>query len=79
MTDLNLTGQSVASGQIATRLATLRNLLLERKVIWDRIPMEKKKQWIQSGKDPVMTLAWDIFKWLRDNLFYDDKVKNDNT
>ena len=44
MTDLNLTGQSVSSSQIATRLATLRNLLLERKVIWDRIPMEKKKQ-----------------------------------
>jgi hypothetical protein len=43
-----------------------------RKEIWDRLPLAKKKAWITSGKDPLMTLAWKIFRYLRDNFFGDE-------
>ena len=78
MTDLNLTGQNVERINIAPKLLKMKNLMIERKVIWDKLPVEKKKLWIQhaSTKDPIMDIAWDVYKWLRDNIFYDDKVKN---
>jgi len=44
-----------------------------RKQIWDRISFEKKKQWIVSDKDPIMTLAWQTYRYLRDNFFLDEE------
>lgn len=67
--ELNLTGQTTASGQIQTRVTQLRNLMEQRKAIWQRLPIEKKRAWIKSGKDPVMALAWDVYKYLRNNFF----------
>jgi hypothetical protein len=72
MSDLNLTGQSTLAGQVQTRIVQLRNAMDLRKEIWDRLPLAKKKAWITSGKDPLMTLAWKIFRYLRDNFFGDE-------
>lgn len=69
MTTLNLTGQSVSASQIQTRINTLKTLMDERKVVWVKLSVEKKKRWITSGKDPIMTLAWQIYRYLRDNFF----------
>ena len=69
MADLVLTGQATSTGQIQTRITQLRNSMDLRKEIWDRLPVEKKKKWITSGKDPIMTLAWQVYRYLRDNFF----------
>jgi len=73
MADLNLTGQSTLAGQVQIRIIQLRASMDQRKVIWDRLPLAKKKAWITSGKDPIMTLAWNIYRYLRDNFFSDEE------
>ena len=69
MADLNLTGQATLAGQVQTRITQLRASMDLRKEIWNRLPIAKKKAWITSGKDPIMTLAWQIFRYLRNNFF----------
>lgn len=70
MTVLNLTGQSVDYGKIAPRFETLKSLMLERKVIWDKLPEERKVLWLQHPeKDTIMGLAWMIYRWLHNNFF----------
>ena len=69
MADLNLTGQAVSAGQIQTRITQLRSAMDLRKEVWNRLPVAKKKAWITSGRDPIMTLAWQVYRYLRDNFF----------
>ena len=73
MADLNLTGQNAEKADIAPKLVKLKNMMLERKPIWDKIPDAKKKAWILSNKDPIMEIAWDVYKWLRKNFFEDSE------
>jgi hypothetical protein len=69
MADLVLTGQSTIAGQVQTRINTLKTEMDKRKEIWNRLPEAKKKLWITSGKDPIMTLSWQTYRYLRDNFF----------
>ena len=69
MADLNLTGQSASADQIQTRVTQLRNAMEQRKEVWNRMSVEKKKAWIAGGKDPIMSLAWAVYRYLRDNFF----------
>jgi hypothetical protein len=74
--DLNLTGQQSAYNQVAPKIAVLQTEMEKRKVLWDRLPIEKKKLWVQKAmqdptKDAVMKIAWQIFKYLRNNFFED--------
>ncbi len=69
MVNLNLNGQQSHRNNIAPHIQTLKDRLNERKVIWDKLSDEKKKLWITSGKDPIITLAWQSYKFLRDNFF----------
>lgn len=72
MANLNLSGQEAEKNQIAPKVQQLKNRMNERKVIWDKLPDDKKKLWITSGKDPIMTLAWNSYRFLRDNFFSDE-------
>jgi len=67
--NLNLTDQETEKAAIAPKLLKLKQLLDERKLIWDKLPDEKRKKWIQSGKDPVLDIAWDMYKYLHKNFF----------
>lgn len=49
--------------------------MLQRKVVWDKMSIEKKKQWVESNEDPVMKLAWDVYNWLDNNFFGKDYDK----
>lgn len=69
MADLNLTGQATIAGQVQTRINQLKAEMDKRKSIWDRMSTAKKKAWITSGKDPIMTLAWTVYRYLRNNFF----------
>jgi hypothetical protein len=73
--DLNLTGQSVITNQIQQRIVQLRTEMDKRLEVWNRLPTEKKKAWVTSGKDPLMTLSWQIYRYLRDN-FFNQEVDN---
>lgn len=69
MADLNLSGQSTLAAAIQTRVAQLKTAMDDRLPVWQKLSDEKKKKWVTSGKDPIMTLAWNIYKYLRDNFF----------
>ena len=77
MANLNLTGQDVEYSTIAPKLLRLKQCLDERKVIWAKIPVEKRKLWVTSDKDPIMSIAWDIYKYLRNNFFGERYYDND--
>lgn len=72
MADLKLNNQQQQRDQIAPFIQQLKARLNERKVVWDKLSDAKKKRWIRSGKDPVMTLAWQVYRYLRDNFFSED-------
>jgi hypothetical protein len=73
--DLTLTNQASQASTIQTRINTLKSLMDSRLPIWKKLPDAKKKAWVTSGKDPIMTLAWNVYKYLRDN-FFDSGVDN---
>jgi hypothetical protein len=64
MADLNILGQAAAATTAAPRLAAFRGELDKRLVIWNRLTDDQKRMWIRSGKDPLMTLAWQTYKYL---------------
>jgi hypothetical protein len=72
MTQLNLTNQQAAVDQIQPYINALKNRMLDRKELWDKINIQKRKQWVLSDKDPIMSLAWSIYKWLDTNFFGDE-------
>jgi len=69
MAILSLTNQKTARDTIAPKIANLQSAMETRKEVWQRLPIEKKKKWIKSGKDPIMTLAWSIYRYLDQNFF----------
>ena len=80
MTILDLSDQATNATAINPKIVALKSLMEQRKPIWDKLPVEKKKKWIKSGKDPIMTLAWQMFKYLRNNFFdigEEEAVDND--
>jgi hypothetical protein len=72
MADLNLVSQSALASTIQTRITQLKTAMDLRKDVWSRLSIEKKRAWVQSGKDPIMTLAWNIYKYLRNNFFEEE-------
>lgn len=76
MPTLDLKNQNQASNLIKGRIDDLKTMLEERKPFWDRMPFEKRRQWLDSQKDPVMNLAVDIYVYLRKNIFYEEGIIN---
>jgi len=74
MAILNITDQKAGRDNMLPYFNNFKIQLDKRLDIWQRISDEKKKKWITSDKDPVMSLAWAIYKYL-DGFFGD--VKND--
>ncbi|MCK5013173.1 MAG: hypothetical protein KAS66_05095 [Candidatus Omnitrophica bacterium] len=69
MSILDLSGQQAAYNLIAPKIQDLKEKMDLRKQIWDKLPASKKIAWIQSDKDPIMGLAWTVYKYLRNNFF----------
>ena len=62
--DLNLSNQTNLRNQILPAIVALKNAMIARKPMWDKLPFRKRKAWVMSDKDPIMSLAWDIYKAL---------------
>lgn len=75
MATLNLSNQQAAVNQIQPYINALKTRMDERKEVWARLDRDKRVKWIKSGKDPIMTLAWQIYKYLRDNFFDFEEVE----
>ena len=55
--NLNLSNQQALCTQIAPYMQAMKNSMDLRIPIWDRIDVERKKDWVQWDKDPIMGLA----------------------
>ncbi len=64
-----LTKQSIAKTSIAPKLADLKTELEKRKTLWNKVSPEAKKEWLDSGKDELLKMAYDKYVYLRDNFF----------
>ena len=69
MADLTLSNQATEKALIESKTNDLRSLMESRKEVWQRLPEESKKKWLDSGKDPVLMLAYDTWKYLDENYF----------
>lgn len=69
VTILNLSGQELEKQNIQPKLIMLKQLMGLRKLIWNKVSNDKKNNWITSGNDPIMSLAWNVYKYLKDNFF----------
>ena len=69
MAKLTLNNQRQASNAVKTRTDDLKTLLDSRRAIWEKLPFEQKRVWIRDGKDPVMSLAWEVYDFLDQNFF----------
>ena len=69
MAQLDLKNQTALYVLVAPRIDKLKAAMALRKDVWDRLPQEKRKNWIASDKDPIMGLVWDVYRYLRDNFF----------
>ena len=66
MATIELTNQKTLETQIKPMMTALQDALGDRLPVWQKIPVEKKKLWLESAKDPVLTLAWTLYVYLRD-------------
>jgi hypothetical protein len=74
--NLNLAGQQTIKTQVGPKLLQLKTALDLRLPVWNRLSLAKKRAWIRSNKDPVMDIAFDIYKYLDANFFgVDDEVR----
>ena len=69
MAELNLTDQLAEKDAIQPKVNKLSQLMNQRKPFWDKASLEQRKKWVTSDKDPIMSLAWLIYKYLNDNFF----------
>ena len=77
MATLNLSNQQAAVDQIQPYINALKNRMDDRKTIWDKLSIEKRRLWVLSGRDPIMSLAYSIYKYLHRNFFSDAYRKGD--
>jgi len=66
---IELTNQKMQSDTITPKLLLLKNMMNSRKEMWLKVPYSDKKKWVKSDKDPIMTLAFSIYKYLHNNFF----------
>jgi hypothetical protein len=70
MTTFSFTLSDTDRTKLINALSGLKTQLDLRKELWARLPADKCKAWVTSDKDDVMSLAWDIYKYLDNNFFY---------
>lgn len=70
--NLSLTNQTNIKKQISPKLLQMKTELDKRKIVWNKLSVQQKIKWIQSEKDPIVDIAWDIYKYLRNNFFREE-------
>lgn len=67
--------QATQANLIRPTLVMLRALMNGRKHMWYKMTPEERQNWIDSAPsmDPIMELAWDIYKDLHNDFFSKEK------
>ena len=73
MTTINLTGQDLDLETIMPKLAKMKQMMVDRRPVWDKLTYAQRKKWVKSGKDDVMQIAYQIYQFLCD--FFDGEEK----
>lgn len=73
MATINLTGQDADFTTIRPKIIKMKQMMNDRKVIWDKLPHAKRKVWVTSGQDNIMTLAYQTYQFLCE--FFDSEEK----
>lgn len=61
---MNLINQVNIKTSLTPVLQLLKTQLEARQSVWNKTQKSKKVAWVKSGKDPVMTLAYQTYKYL---------------
>lgn len=67
---LEITGQSELAVSIQAKTNQLLSSLSQRVAVWEKIEEDKKKLWLNSGNDPILSLGWEVYRGLKD--FYEE-------
>jgi hypothetical protein len=79
MTRIELTGQATATNTMRTRWLAFKALLEgDRLTFWNTLTRRKRIALAKSAKDPIITLAYQIYRYL-DKWFDSEELRNDNT
>ena len=68
MANLTLIDQEAYKDNILPKMLLLKQQLDLRSPIWAKVSTEKKRKWITSDKDPLMTLAFQMGQYFKDNF-----------
>lgn len=68
MADLILVNQQTYHDQIAPKIQQLKTQMTLRSDIWNKVSYKKKRLWITSNQDPLMTLAFQMGQYLKNNF-----------
>ena len=68
MANLTIVDQEAYKETILPKMLLLKQQLDLRSEIWAKVSMEKKRKWITSDKDPIMTLAFQMGQYFKDNF-----------
>lgn len=69
MAILDLSNQSKVKTSVQTLSEEISGAMGARKAVWDKIPFEKRKQWVLNEKDPVMVEIYAMYLYLKNNFF----------
>lgn len=63
---LDLKNQETQFSAVRTQFTKWRELLADRKIIYDKLPPEAQKKWRENPKDSVLSETWTEFLALAD-------------
>lgn len=61
--------------KIGQACTLIRQEMLARKTIWDRLTNKQRKRWFQSGKDPILTDVLTLWNQIREGYGLDELVR----
>ena len=61
----NVTNQVLTA--LDTRLNDTKTTLETRRALWNKLPPEKRRAWIDAGTipDPILDRLWKLYQWLK--------------
>lgn len=64
--NITLTGQKIEQLKIQPLLDKAELLLTQREPVWNKLDDEEKKKWLQSNKDPILTIEYNHLLFLKE-------------
>lgn len=75
----NYTGQTTAWNGFKNQVGAWIDWVIERKPDFEKRTTEQKQAWIESNNDPILTLAFWLYKNILHDMFEDLVEQSDST